>query len=344
MSMSSYSIVQLAAIEKQKIRENVNKSISIMCNSQNKEHVHDFISFDSVLEDDIVSGEYEKFDKAKIKLNSFENRGEDTKRVDLSKILDDMYSSSINKRVKEIISEVDELEYHSVQELDRLNSIVQWINDLISKDNIDEEDIIALIKDRIYAYKSTIKADLSQLSQKEVEYSVLCDKLGLTMKHVPIEQIDEEIEKLYNQAYMEEEQRYIKTCISYILENELGLSVENECVLNEFKGTLYNNKGLKACKVFASSDGEGLLLDAVVANDEYDREYVECEAEKVCEIKERIKQNALEKGIILSTEIEVEADFEKICKIDEIASINKIQKQTTRTKKNNNSMMKGAID
>lgn len=340
--MSSYSVAQLAAMERERIRENIKKSISIICNDKNRMIINRGLTYDFNSKDEIVSGVDENIFKEDVKTDSFNNSsGSVASKIDLSVLLDDVTSDQFENRVQELLKEINEIECNNKENLDKVNSFVHWLNGITGKREIDAEEKVKLIQNRLDALRSSFVSDVNDDTYEEIEYKTLCEKLSIEAKTLPKEHLISEIKRLYEQLFLIEEQRYVESAITEIIEEEMGLSLEGKCNLDEADGFLYNSSELESCKIFVSADGEGIMLDSVAPPDN-DKDKIETEAKKVCELKETIVKKALERGIILKTEVEIEPNYESMSKTTDIVKTGESQMiQTDERRRNKRSNQKG---
>lgn len=313
MSMSSYSIAQLAAMERERIRENIKKSIDIISGSDNAPTIKHGISYESDSSDLGDSGavDYSSDLNNSILVNS---SGQISRRVDLSVLLNDAYKDDFVIQIDELKNLIKEIQ-SKVKDTEKVNNLISWVNKILVNDSVDIEDKIKQIKRRLDGFLSINSADITSNYYEETTYKELCRRLGVEAKELPNTSMRMEIDRLFEQLCYQEERKYIRESIDEIM-LELGLTIDSECVLDETDGFLYDMSDIKTCKLFVSADGSGLMLDAVAIKDEStsSSNEIENDAGNVCKLKAQIVKKAAERGIILKTEVEIEPNYSEMSK------------------------------
>ena len=335
MSMSSYSVAQLAAMERERIRENIIKSISIIKNADRTPSIKHGLNYSTDSSDYGETGAI--IDSIYVKDDSFINSdGIVSQRLDLSALLNDTNTDAFKNKIEELMNSIKSIQ-NNYNNINSVNRLINWVNGIIDNESIDIEDKIKQIQRRVDGFVSTNEKNekISSIDEENT-YFELCKRLGIEAKRIPHEKLNSENDRLFEKIYQIEERNYIRNSINEIM-LEIGLEIDGECVLNESEGYLYDMPSINTCKLFVSADGSGLMLDAVAIKDESttSKAEIESDAGNVCKLKDVIVKKALDKGIILKTEVEIKPDYNEMSKGNDVNK-NLISDAYNRRKKSKN--------
>ena len=335
MSMSSYSVAQLASMERDRIRENIIKSSSIINNADRTPSIKHGLDYSTDSSDYGETGAI--IDSVNAKDDSFINsEGIVSQRLDLSVLLNDINTDAFKNKIDELMNFIKSIQ-NNYNNINNVNRLINWVNGIIDNESIDIEDKIKQIQRRVDGFVSTNKKNekISNVDERKI-YFELCKRLGIEEKNISREKLNSENDRLFEQLYQIEERNYIRNSINEIM-IEIGLGIDSACMLNESDGYLYNMPSINTCKLFVSADGSGLMLDAVAIKNESttSKAEIESDAGNVCKLKDIIVKKALEKGIILKTEVEIEPDYNEMSKENDVNK-NSISDANNRRKKSKN--------
>lgn len=337
MSMSSYSVAELAAMEREKIRENIRKSIKIMNISGDTPLVRQRLTFT------VRSLEQEQSDIVPelMEIDSSCFRNNSTKADDLLELKSLLKDDNVDiwtDKIQEIKKSISDLQ-NKYPDVKKINNLVEFVNIILVNEKIDIEEKVRLIEQRIDLFKENVTTDVvNQDFYNEHTYRELCVRLGLRAKNISSNTLIFEIDRLFDQVYEIEKQNYIHKTIAKIME-EIGLKVDSECVLNESNGYLYSIPSIDDCKIFTSMDGTGLMLDAVAMKSEGDKADMEKAAGNVCKFKNLIIKKAAEKGIVIKTQIELKPNYNDMSKAFELdRNISNVENRRRRKDTNRKGM------
>ena len=273
---------------------------------------------------------------------NFVGIGKASEILDFSYILNQVvnYPSEAQIKLEALLARIDERPVYTRKTREELNRLINQINEYINDSNIDTDDVIRMIEDRvnIYLENEDMSNDLS-VEEYQLEYTVLVSMLGqedilLPVEDVPVEELEIRVERLKEQAIAVEQQVYTAEIMQEVMES-LGLTVEEFAVLDgAMKGEVYGFEDNSAMKVFVAFQNGSFVFEPVVDDQAMDEAIADKadkvsavaeELEKPCALHQRIIEEAAKRGLPIALANEEAPTPDTVATISDLSNREKIR-------------------
>lgn len=249
--------------------------------------------------------------------SSFIGTGKASEIMDFSYILKQVVSfpSEAEKQLEALLARIDERPVYTRKTREELNRLITRINEYINDPDMDVDDVIRMIEDRIILYlENEDMSDELSIEELQMEYTVLVSMLGweTTMppaEEVPVEELEMRVELLKEQAVAVEQRVYTAEIMQEVMES-LGLTVEEFAVLDgAMEGEVYGFEDDPAMKIFVAYQSGSFVFEPVVDDQAMDEAIADKadkasavaeELEKPCQLHVRIMEEAAKRGLPVS--------------------------------------------
>ena len=278
---------------------------------------------------------------------SFVGTGKAFEIMDFSYILKQVvnYPSEAQIKLESLLARIDERPVYTRKKREELNRLVNQINEYINDPNIDTDDVIRMIEDRVNIYLEN--EDMSnELSVEELrqEYMVLVSMLGQentlpSAEEISDEELEMTVERLKEQAMAVEQRVYTAEIMQEVMES-LGLTVEEFAVLDGvMEGEVYGFENDPVMKIFVSYQNGSFVFEPIVDDQAMDMAIADKddkagavaeELEKPCALHQKIMEEAAKRGLPVSLANEEAPTPKTVATTSDLSNREKVQSAYAR--------------
>lgn len=238
----------------------------------------------------------------KVSASSFASDRGNRDRLDLSAYLkaDREFQGEGAKRLKEILSRVDDRALDSDRAREEYARLIQSVEEITGNDRIDIEHKLNMVEQRVTIYIENRNYDNSALDEDLLmDYKALCILLGVDEQVLSVDELRSKVDEMLEEYSSKSHKEIVAEMVNEALVS-LGMRVDGCCVLDgQMDGELYSSDDGNKCKVFVSCNDSGIMIEPVNADESASADEVITAQKKVCAAEKNLMDEAKKSGIIL---------------------------------------------
>lgn len=332
---SSYTLAQLEAMRKAKLKQELSDTIQKLTEQLQTEHSNTVqMSSSSNIElsvfaaDDSVGG-YQKKAVAVIETIREESDQAVAKRdeLDFSELVFSCRKkpSKLEHELESLVQRVDERPIITEKDVRDRTRLLSELAKIIQSSAMDIEDKIKSTKMRVTSFLQgagrLTAADKANIESSYFHYCALCQLLEIKPTEKYPYRIQKEIERMTSVLEKRHQDEFIMGIIEDIME-ELGCHAKDDAVLDHTFGQVYSVDGHPLCDIFIGNDGSGIMFEPIGETKECSlekRRRIESSANSICSLYGVLEEKAAERGVILKRVYTEPTQFDSMCAQSDIS-------------------------
>lgn len=347
---SYYTTVQLEAIRKARLKQELADSIQRLKEQLQSEHKNSVqmtvganIETTVFVTDDAIGGYSKNTVVTGAMLQTEEDQG-NAKRdeLDLSGLLFSAHKkpTKLEQELDSWVKKVDERPIVSERDEKDRTRLVAELAKMIQTSATDIEDKIRSVRMRVSTYlQGAVRitdADNEKMKSTYFEYCALCEMLEVRPTERLHYRVEKEVARMTSILEKRRQDEYVLDVIENIME-DLGCHAKENAVLDHTVGQMYAVDGQPLCDVFIGNDGSGIMFEPVGESKggslEQQRQ-IESSANSICSLYATLEERAAKKGVILKRVYMEPAHIDEMCVQSDISesSARKRRRKTSAQK------------